>query len=850
ATLTGVAVFSGRGASGGAYADFQSANGDAIEWTVVAGQSGTHELSIAYALGASAPRPVRVTVNGAEMPLAFPPTGSWLTWTTVGRFVSLFEGDNTVRVEAIGSSGANFDYLEVAFDDTPRGQTYRFNFSDGGTPAPSGWIADEGGAFGIGRGPFGLDYGWRDPTAGTPVSLSAYGRNRDPTPDADVFRETLVHMDHPSPGAPAGLFELDLPNGRYRVWIQAGDAADEGTGGARHVVEVEGETVVDLPVGSGAASSRAGSTVVEVGDGSLTVRQGPLGDNTKLQTLVVEPEGRLATPGVLGTTPADGETEVSTQVSLSANSLHLPNLNQAGLSSLDNATITTQTVRLVDAATGGVIPSSVNGTGGGDAINLTPGSPLSANTRYRFLIDGVKDLAGMPLQPFSMEFSTGAGTTPGGGALSSVAFQNAGPVATGAGYTTLTIGPDGKLYGLAVGGEIHRWPIASGGTLGPQEVLTGLTSARGSRLAIGLAFDPNASASNLVAYVSHSSLAFSGAPAWDGNISRLSGANLQNETLLVTRLPRSIRDHVTNSVAFRPGEANALYFLVGSNSAGGAPDSAWGNRPERLLSAALLRLDLSRLPATLPLDAETSMSQSVINAASPSSPTLSDGTYNPYATNAPLQLYATGIRNAYDLVWHSNGQAYVPTNGTAGGSQSPASAAGTRRPDGSFYSGPSIPAIGPNEVQRDWLFRIDPNRALAYYGHPNPLRGEYVLNRGSVDAARYPAGTAPDANYAGAAFDFEFNKSPNGVIEYRSNAHGGALRGALLVCRYSGGSDVIALLPDGPSGDVSTSRVGIAGLTGFRDPLDITEDVSTGNLYVSDFATQEIILLRPTTPSG
>ncbi|MEO1229554.1 MAG: hypothetical protein AAFZ18_11655, partial [Myxococcota bacterium] len=72
ATLTGVAVFSGRGASGGAYADFQSANGDAIEWTVVAGQSGTHELSIAYALGASAPRPVRVTVNGAEMPLAFP----------------------------------------------------------------------------------------------------------------------------------------------------------------------------------------------------------------------------------------------------------------------------------------------------------------------------------------------------------------------------------------------------------------------------------------------------------------------------------------------------------------------------------------------------------------------------------------------------------------------------------------------------------------------------------------------------------------------------------------------------------------------------------------------------------
>ncbi|MEO1339045.1 MAG: glycosyl hydrolase, partial [Myxococcota bacterium] len=240
-----------------------------------------------------------------------------------------------------------------------------------------------------------------------------------------------------------------------------------------------------------------------------------------------------------------------------------------------------------------------------------------------------------------------------------------------------------------------------------------------------------------------------------------------------------------------------------------------------------------------------SMSLSVINAASPNSPTMDDGTYNPYAIDAPLTLYASGIRNAYDLVWHTNGQLYVPTNGTAGGSRSPASVAGTRRPDGSFYSGPIIPSIGPNEVQRDWLFRIDPNRSIAYYGHPNPLRGEYVLNRGSIDAGRYPANTSPDTNYAGAAFDFAFNVSPNGVIEYRSSAHGGQLQGALLVCRYSGGSDIIALMPNRSNGDIADSRIGIPGLTGFNDPLDIVEDVSTGNLYVSDFATSEIILLRP-----
>ena len=58
-----------------------------------------------------------------------------------------------------------------------------------------------------------------------------------------------------------------------------------------------------------------------------------------------------------------------------------------------------------------------------------------------------------------------------------------------------------------------------------------------------------------------------------------------------------------------------LYLLQGSNSAGGAADGAWGNRPERLLSAALLRLDLNKLPANLPLDAFTSQDQNVINNA-------------------------------------------------------------------------------------------------------------------------------------------------------------------------------------------------------------------------------------------
>ena len=850
ATLTGVAVFTGRGASANAYADFQRPTGDSIEWSVVADRSGTHRLSFAYALGALSPRPVRVTVNGVEYPVDFASTGTWTNWTTMDTYASLFEGANTVRIEAISSSGANYDYLDVELDDSPRSQTYRINFSDGGTAPPPQWLADAGEAFASDRGPFALAYGWVDPLDSAPVSLVDFGRNRAPSPDADVLKETLVHMDHPGAASPDGRFELSVPNGAYRVLVQAGDVASEGTAGTRHVVEVEGQVAVDLPVASGQAGARVGAATVVVTDGSLSVGQGDDGFNTKIQVLVVEPDGRLVTPAVLGTTPADGATDVSVSASLSANALHLPNTSQSGVTSLDNSTINTATVRLFEVGGSPETPvaASVNGTGGGDAINLTPSAPLAANTRYRFVIDGVHDMAGMPLLPFSMEFVTGEAPVGGGGPLDGVAYRREGAVASGTQYTTLTIGPDGLLYGLAVGGEIHRWPINGDGTLGTQEVLTGLTDAYGPRLAIGLVFAPTASP--LQAYVTHSSLVFSGAPAWDGRLSRLTGSDLGNETLLLTNLPRSVRDHVANSIALRPQDPNALYFLVGSNSAGGDADGAWGNRPERLLSAALLRLDLSRLPSTLPLNVQTSMSLSVINAADSDSLTMADGTYNPYATAAPLTLYATGIRNAYDLVWHSNGQAYVPTNGTAGGSRSPASVAGTRRPDGSFYVGPNVPAIGPNEVQRDWLFRIDPSAPIAYYGHPNPLRGEYVLNRGHVDAARYPVGLGPDESYGGAAFDFEFNKSPNGVIEVQSDAHAGRLRGALLVCRYSGGSDIIALVPNGPGGDIGDARIGIPGLTGFSDPLDLVEDTSTGNLYVSDFATRQIVLLVPTVLDG
>ena len=721
-----------------------------------------------------------------------------------------------------------------------------FNFATATTDTPPEFIEDIGQPYGA-KG--ALTYGWVLAADDSPIDVSVEARNRTPEPDADPIRETLIHLNRVGTSPPV-KWEIELPNGTYQVIVQAGDSDTEGYAPTRHIIRAEGVTLIDYSPGVGGFGTRTAAQNITVSDGKLTI-DGVGGSNAKINALAIQSAEGLRYPAITGAVPLDGTTNVSLTSTISANFLFLPNVSSNGLTSLDNSSITNSTVKLfkVNGATATEVNVTVNGTGGGDAINISvPSSTLEANTRYRYTINGVKDLAGATIFPYTAEFITGSssgGSNPGN--LDDVSFTRVGNVADGS-YTTLAIGPDDKLYGLRISGQIDRWEINADGTLSNKQVLTGLTNAYGGeRLSIGFAFAPNSTASNLVAYVTHSSSGLNNGPAWDGKLSRLTGANLQNETLVLTNLPRSIRDHLTNSIVFDPNDDNVLYFNQGSNSAGGQPDGAWGNRPERLLSAATLRLDLSKLPSNLPLNVQTSENQSVINNASTTSPTFSDGTYNPYFIDAALTIFASGVRNAYDLVWHSNGQLYIPTNGTAGGSNSPASVNGTRRPDGSLYNGPSIPLITGNGTQRDFLFRVNPNNPGGYYGHPNPKRGHFVLNRGFTDEDNYPASVQADANYRGFAFDFEFNKSPNGVIEYQS---AGALQGALIVCRYSGGSDLIVLVPNETNGDIGISKIGIPGFTGFADPLDLVEDVNTGNIYVSDFSTDKIVLLKPDNLGG
>ena len=524
-------------------------------------------------------------------------------------------------------------------------------------------------------------------------------------------------------------------------------------------------------------------------------------------------------PSISGTRPDNGTINVRRDTFIAADVI-LPN-SGAGI---DTATLNNTTVRLYRQSDGQSVIGIINTSGGGDAIVFTPTTALAANTTYVFEVtSGVKDTTGKAFIPYTATFTTG---TEGATVDSSVSFTKVPQTVTeGIRHTSVVFGPDGKLYTTTIDGKIIRYDVAADGTLSNKtEILTIQNREGGRRSATSIIFDPASTASNLIAYVSHSDFAglelkeyesenLGAASNWTGKITKLTGANLQNAQDIVVGLPRSVRDHQNYQMAFGPD--GKLYISQSSQSAMGRPDNAWGNKPETLLSAAILQIDVAAIGS------------GTVNVRTEG---LGSNNYNPYASNAPVKIYATGLRSAYDVLWHSNGFLYSATNGSAAGGNTPA--------------GNGVPQLSNVSTQNDYLFRIQQGK---YYGHPNPLRGEYVLNGGNPTSgndpgqvSEYPVGTLPDPNWGGFIYDYGKNYSPNGMIEYKSNTFGGKLKGSIIGVRYSGGDDLI-VMDMASNGGIVAVHTNYVGMGGFVNPLDLVENPATGDLYVVEFGDQGVI---------
>ena len=750
--------------------------------------------------------------------------------------------DGNITVSAAGGTNTKITWLEILDWSTPPTPQLplKVDFGTSASPMPADYRNDSGQPFGARSG--GYTFGWVNQATGDPQDMTLNGRLRYSTYTTDPKMLSLIQMQWTGAAASGntnpGAWEVALPTGTYSVTVGAGDPATAFD--SAHSINVENTPLITTFGPSSNNRIREATGVVSVSDGRLTVNATG-GTNTKILYIDIDLVDSNR-PRVSSVAPGGDEVNVVRDLSITTE-LVLPN------GAINPNTVNNTTVTLKDNITGALVPASVNTSGGGDVLVLTPSATLAANTMYRFEItDGVKDIAGNSFLYFRSLFKTG--TAVSGTGIEGVAFTQEDTVATGQMFTSTTVGPDNKLYAATLNGYIMRYNIAADGTLSsPQTIETVRTLNAGQdRTIIGLTFDPASTASNLILWVTDNYV-YSGSndvPDWSSKVDRLTGPNLATGQVVLTNLPRSAHDHEANSIAFGPD--GALYFPMGSNTGMGYPDVAWGNRPEVELSGAILRVDTTKLPTTLPLDVKT---------------TDAGGPYDPFAAGAPVTVYASGVRNAYDLLFHSNGQLYAPTNGSAAGANLPAVAnplpasCSTTRSDvataGPYtYTGPTFSTyFGNPQAQTDFIHKITPG---GYYGHPNPSRCEYIAYGGNpttgLDAwedTLYPVGVQPDRNFRAAdVYDAGLHASANGTIEFKSDVFGDLLKGKLLIVRYSASKDIEVADPSGPNGTISGIVTGVTGFTGFSEPLDITENPDgSGVLYVTELGGFDIKLLRP-----
>ncbi|WP_110687598.1 carbohydrate-binding protein [Salinicola aestuarinus] len=548
-------------------------------------------------------------------------------------------------------------------------------------------------------------------------------------------------------------------------------------------------------------------------------------------------------------------------------------------------------VRLFETVTGNEVAFNINTTGGFDSLTISPQGGLEEFTSYTLVIDGFQDRGSnsdsdaptREFQKFTSTFVTGAQPPAVDSEVGFSTHLELDGAADGAYlFTSITMSPDNtKVYVSTMNGEIKRFDIDpdTGDLVNPQTLeLDYFQGDSGARGIVGLTFDPTDP--NVLWVTDNDPIPLTGrdngVPDFSGRVSKVTiGENNAAFTgtaePYITGLPRSNGDHVTNSVVFQANDAYdpithpdeppyLLYLSQGANTAMGQDDSAWGNRPERLLNASVLEIDPYREAppggfdvSTEPLPTDGSngryadddndlkngpidmgggqylvFAQNGTASVQDADGNLLIDYYDPFADDAVLKIYATGIRNAYDLVWHSNGSLYLPTNGSASGGSTP--------DDPSTPQNEGLTNVGK---QDDYLFKVERG---GYYGHPNPLHDQYILNGGNPTAGvdpnevvEYPAGQNPDPGYdIEDAYSLGENRSPNGAIEYVSNVFGATLMGSLLFVEYSGGNDIrwVSLDEDGNVAEDTVLRDTNGQIISYVDPLDIIENPLTGQLYL------------------
>ncbi len=361
---------------------------------------------------------------------------------------------------------------------------------------------------------------------------------------------------------------------------------------------------------------------------------------------------------------------------------------------------------------------------------------------------------------------------------------------------------------------------------------------------------------------------------------------------LIRGLPRSEENHSNNGMVIDP-VSGMMYMAVGGNTNNGAPSQFFAYTAEYALSAVVLEIDLPALEAmpvlTDPNGGRTGPRDYVYDLPTLDDPNVpNDGVREdangmdvtgPWGGNdglnqailpadAPIRIYADGLRNNYDLALTADGRLYTVDNGSnpsIGGDPIPV--------NGEASNLPNNGGVGAGEP----LFLLEDG---GYYGHPNPTRanqdqGWIVYDDTGAPDASLAVNTVPDISDlvpAGVAIPDGFlidpsrftgdparlaesgvrvyyddpaspaleviGSSSNGLIEYTGP---GDLNGDLLVVQFNGTIGRLVLNPDGTA-DYET----VEGLSGLSLGLDLTMGPD-GSIWVAELGANQIKVFAPGT---
>ncbi len=382
--------------------------------------------------------------------------------------------------------------------------------------------------------------------------------------------------------------------------------------------------------------------------------------------------------------------------------------------------------------------------------------------------------------------------------------------------TALAVGPDGRIYVANSSGVLQALTLdpntkqvtAVQQITGPANICpAGQSTPAGCIQEIyGITFDPTDASSPPPVYITNTVSGFGGqgqAPStsFPGKITKISGAGYATRTDIITGLPISNSGHEANDLKFGPD--GKLYIEQGSSTNAGAvnPSAGLFQLPDTPLSGAVLVADI-KAPA---FNGAITYNQNA----------YSSGTDQ---TGGDVSVYASGLRNPYGLLWHSNGKLYATDNGPNAG-----------------YGHASVTCPTDSGVDASGLDELDLITAGKYYGHAN-------RNRGRTDArqCQYHFGVEASTVDYTAPIESNLPASSDGMTEYTSNKFAGQMQGDILYAAWVNSElHRVKLSANGQSVVSDTTLA-----TGLVNALAVGVGAD-GTIYVAEYGASRITFLKP-----